>query len=184
LIWAVGIVLGLSKIAAYSRTPAPITAQPQRWPARSTLAPPARQPVLVVSLHPRCSCSRATLEELNKLMARNQNPLEVRILVYQPSTQARQWAESEMVQRAGALPGVHLIRDVDGVEALRFGLDFSGATALYAPAGQLLFSGGITGARGHIGDNAGESSILALLAHQATAIRHSPVFGCSIKDGN
>ena len=56
-----------------------------------------------------------------------------------------------------------MLRDDDGAEARRFGAETSGQTLLYDEHGALLFSGGITGARGHAGDNAGRASLVALL---------------------
>jgi hypothetical protein len=53
---------------------------------------------------------------------------------------------------------------------------------LYNSDGQLLFSGGITGARGHEGDNAGEDLVIAGLNGQNVGFQHTPVFGCSLQD--
>ena len=44
----------------------------------------------------------------------------------------------------------------------------------------LTFSGGITAARGHQGDNDGRRSVLASLAGTATGLPMTPVFGCYI----
>ncbi|HEY6421580.1 MAG TPA: hypothetical protein VIX59_21490 [Candidatus Binataceae bacterium] len=46
---------------------------------------------------------------------------------------------------------------------------------LYDRRGRLLFSGGITGARGHFGDNAGVSAIVALIDTPASAGLDRPV---------
>jgi hypothetical protein len=56
----------------------------------------------------------------------------------------------------------------------------SGQTFLYDARGTLLFSGGITGARGHAGDNAGRASIVALLNRAGAATTSTNVFGCSL----
>ena len=45
----------------------------------------------------------------------------------------------------------------------------SGQTFLYDARGTLLFSGGITGARAHAGDNAGRQSLVALLNREPAA---------------
>jgi hypothetical protein len=85
-------------------------------------------------------------------------------------------------ETAAAVPGVRVVRD-DGAEAWRFGARVSGQVMVYDHAGRLQFSGGITGARGHEGDNAGRDAIEALLAgrpHAASAF----VFGCLLFDGD
>jgi len=58
---------------------------------------------------------------------------------------------------------VTIVTDADGAEANRFGAETSGHTLLFDFGRRLLFSGGITDSRGHTGDNAGESAIVALI---------------------
>ena len=70
--------------------------------------------------------------------------------------------------------------DDEGIEARRFGVSTSGQTLLYDKAGALLFSGGITGARAHQGDNDGRRSIVALLNRKTPGRTATNVFGCSL----
>ena len=62
----------------------------------------------------------------------------------------------------------------------RFHVTTSGQTLLYSAAGELLFSGGITFARGHAGDNAGRTAIESYSAGDSPGYRQTPVFGCPI----
>ena len=71
-------------------------------------------------------------------------------------------------------------RDDDGAEARRFGVATSGQTLVYDTRGALAFSGGITGARAHRGDNAGRQAIVDLLNNGSTARSTTNVFGCSL----
>ena len=48
--------------------------------------------------------------------------------------------------------------------------------------GRLVFSGGITVARGHSGDNAGRSALAALLTDGTAATTKTAVFGCFLRD--
>ncbi len=73
-----------------------------------------------------------------------------------------------------------VVRDDDGVEARSFGAATSGQTFLYDKRGALLFSGGITGARAHQGDNAGRQSVVALLNSGPRAHSATSVFGCPL----
>jgi hypothetical protein len=61
-----------------------------------------------------------------------------------------------------------------------FGAETSGTILLYDYHGNLLFKGGITGSRGHAGDNLGEDAIASLCLGQAAATNQTPVFGCSL----
>ena len=49
-----------------------------------------------------------------------------------------------------------------------------------APSGELLFSGGITGSRGHAGQNSGEDAVIALVNGHSLPLTHSHVFGCDL----
>jgi hypothetical protein len=51
---------------------------------------------------------------------------------------------------------------------------------LYDSAGNLLFRGGITSARGHAGDNAGRAAVVSLLTSDEAEGRDTPVFGCPL----
>ena len=81
---------------------------------------------------------------------------------------------------ASTIPGVTIVRDDDGVEAARFHAS-SGATVLYDTQGRLLFSGGITSARGHEGDSAGLQRISSLLRTGKADRSDAPVYGCSMR---
>jgi CheY-like chemotaxis protein len=56
----------------------------------------------------------------------------------------------------------------------------SGQTLLYDEDGRLGFSGGVTGARAHPGDNAGRQSLVALLNREVAGRRGTNVFGCAL----
>jgi hypothetical protein len=51
---------------------------------------------------------------------------------------------------------------------------------LYDARGRLLFSGGLTSARGHEGDSFGLRRIRSLLLTGEADRRDAPVFGCSL----
>jgi hypothetical protein len=82
--------------------------------------------------------------------------------------------------RALDIPGAMAIVDVEGIEARRFGAKTSGLTLLYDPNRQLAFQGGITEGRGHEGDNAGSSLLLARLNGTANGLGRADTFGCPL----
>jgi hypothetical protein len=185
LIWVGSIASGLSVLWAYDNTPGDAAHAPADWPAASRLAPDANGPTLVVLAHPRCTCTAASLDELAELLVRTPHLPRVYVLFLKPvdvsGAEEREWAEDAWLwQRATRIPGVTVVRDVDGREAHRFDAFTSGQAMLYDAAGRLLFSGGLTGARGHAGDNAGRASLLALLTHEGAHYSTTPVFGCPL----
>jgi hypothetical protein len=75
---------------------------------------------------------------------------------------------------------VRALEDPDGEEARRFGASTSGQTLLYSGKGRLLFNGGITASRGHIGPNDGWDAVVSLLQTGTAKHQTTPVFGCSM----
>jgi hypothetical protein len=130
--------------------------------------------------HPRCSCTRASLNELAILMTRAAGRLSATVIFVRPDGTPPGWDDTDLRRTAAAIPGVHVLTDSAGLEASRFGAWTSGQVCYYDAAGRLAFSGGITAGRGHEGDNAGRSSLEARLAGYDSGPRHTAVFGCSL----
>jgi hypothetical protein len=86
---------------------------------------------------------------------------------------------AELAQVRVALPRVHTVITNDETEMARFGARTSGYVAAYDAAGRLRFSGGITGSRGHQGDNAGRETLIAVLTSADRTGTHA-VFGCAL----
>lgn len=181
VLWVAGIAFGLYELAVFSNTSGDPGAPAAQWPVGATAKLAPDRPTLVLALHPQCACSRATLEELGRLLARAPRPLRVEVLAFQPDA-AEDWSETGLVPQAQSMPGVAVRLDRNGAEAKRFGMTVSGHAMLYSAKGELLFSGGITRARGHAGDNAGRSAILSLLGNGPPGVARTRVFGCSILD--
>jgi hypothetical protein len=155
---------------------------PQHWPSESRIARTPGLPTLVMLAHPHCPCSRASVEELDRLMAQADGAVSAHVLFVKPDGVPDDWEQSDLWTRAVAIPGVHARRDDLGGEAERFGAATSGQVVLYDGVGELLFSGGITSARGHSGDNAGRDSVLSLLTSGRADRDSTPVFGCPLHE--
>ena len=178
--WITSAVGGLYIVWAYDNTPG-VPAKPQaEWPEATRLARAGDRPTLVLLAHPQCTCTRATLGELAEALARVKALPKTYVVFLKPSTMPDGWEKSDLWTTAAGLPNATVIRDDDGLEAERFGAVTSGQTMLYDARGQLLFSGGITGARAHAGDNAGRSAIVSLLNSRAATHSTTNVFGCSL----
>jgi hypothetical protein len=176
--WLLTVGAGMRMLWAYADTPGrPAAAQPT-WPAAASFSRDASGPVLVLFLHPQCPCSRATIAELSRLLASAPAPAAIYALVYRPVDAEAGWEHTDLWNSAAALPGVHVMTDVGGAQARVFGAFVSGQTLLYSATGSLLFSGGITDARGHEGDNPGRAALTSLLSGGTPAAAGTPVFGC------
>jgi hypothetical protein len=128
--------------------------------------------------HAYCPCSKASTEELSIVMARTQGKLDAYVFLYTPSGES---GAPSLRKTAEAIPGVTIIDDPDAQTARHLGAFTSGQTLLYTPDGQLVFNGGITGSRGHSGDNTGRQTIVARVHHQTPSVAATPVFGCSLR---
>ncbi|MCA9279820.1 MAG: hypothetical protein H6815_09565 [Phycisphaeraceae bacterium] len=106
--------------------------------------------------------------------------LDIIVLVYAPESMPADWERTSLWNLFSDIPGVHVVSDYNGEEIQQFGASTSGECLLFDPSGNLVFSGGITGARGHVGDNAGSANIVAFSRGHQIHTAQTPVFGCSI----
>jgi hypothetical protein len=178
--WLGTVAAGLWVVRAYDNTPGVSAAAPGRWPAGTHLIPAGTGPTLVMLAHPMCPCTRASLDELAEALARSTTAAKTYVLFIRPAGFADGWERSDLWQRAARIPGVTPVGDDAGAEAARFGTSTSGQTLLYGADGSLLFSGGITGSRGHAGDNEGRAGLLALLTRTGRGQTRTNVFGCPL----
>lgn len=179
-LWFVAVVGGLAGVAIHANRAGIPARAPSTWPTDSALARDTARPTLVMLVHPKCDCTRASLAELTKLMTRAAGHVTAYVVVMRPGGVADAWEEGQLQKTASHIPGVSVVVDRGGVEVDRFGAETSGQTLLYAADGTLTFSGGTTIARGHEGDSPGVAAMLAAIGgdHQAPAA--APVFGCEL----
>jgi hypothetical protein len=181
-IWLGAAAAGLLVLWQYDNTPGIAANAPGQWPAGSALVRATDRPTLVMLAHPHCTCTRASLGELREAIARAQTTPTTYVLFMTPKHFPDGWEHTDLWRTASALPGVTVVRDDNGREAQRFGAETSGQTLLYDAHGTLVFSGGITGARSHPGDNIGRQSLVALLNQASAAHDGTSVFGCPLFD--
>jgi hypothetical protein len=182
--WLLVIGFGLRILWGYENTPGVTAQAPRRWPVESKIQPARDHATLVMLAHPHCPCTRASMAELASVMAHSQGRLSAFVLFIKPAGFSASWEMTDLWNTAAKIPGVRAIVDDDGAEAERFHAVTSGQTVLYDADGQLLFSGGITGSRGHVGDNAGRSAIVSLVNAGVTERSETLVFGCPLFDPN
>jgi hypothetical protein len=178
--WLLVMVLGTGWICAHSNTPGVAVPGPQNWPRGSRISVPVNGPVLVMFAHPQCPCTQATMGELEQLMADCQGRLEAQVWFVKPPGTAENWTNTGLWRAAARIPGVTVYCDANGVEARRFNAVTSGETLLYDQEGHLLFQGGITISRGHVGDNPGLTGLETLVEGKSSVPIKTPVFGCSL----
>ena len=182
LVWLFAVGAGIAMILNYQNTPGPSGATPEHWPAGTPIALDGSHDTLVMFAHPKCPCTRASVEELNRLLALCHGRVTTHVFFFKPSQGPGDWTQTDLRQSVAAIPGVAVHDDPDARMARQFGADTSGYVVLYNAQGQLLYHGGITGSRGHAGDNAGEAAIAAMITGENPGLKEAPVFGCSLGD--
>jgi hypothetical protein len=181
-VWLLGVGAVLFWMSRYSSTAGQSGRPPLVWPSSSALSPATTGSTLLLFVHPHCPCTRATLRELELLLAECNGALSALVLFHQPHGVPADWTKTDLWRAACRTKGVTAQVDRAGVEAKRFQAQTSGMALLYDTQSRLLFSGGITLARGHSGDNPGRSTIAALVRGTLSSPARTPVFGCPLFD--
>lgn len=181
-IWCGLIIWRLCSLIQFDTTPGARGRPLAEWPATTSLPLDVRPSrfTLLLFLHARCSCSHASLHELEQLLGPGSERVSPHIIVADPAGGGS--PSGALWEQARALPGAVLHWDHAGIEAQRFGALTSGDVLLWDAQGRLLYRGGITPARGHIGDSPGPRAIRAFLQSDRTPAQDAPVFGCPISN--
>ena len=173
-------VLGL--LTSYSsKAGAAATEALTTFPAASTLPRREGRTTLVMIAHTKCACTRASLRELERTLARSGGNVDTFVLFVGPPSSGL----LDLRATARAIPGVQVVEDEE--EARRFGALTSGQTYLFDGRGRLVFRGGLTPSRGHEGASVGGDAIRRFLdsphdspAASSASAQASDVFGCAL----
>ena len=98
--WLLAAAGGMAVLWAYGATAGTPAEPPARWPAMSTVAREPGRPTLLVFAHPHCPCTRATVEELDRLLASVDVPPQVHVLFTRPDGTEPTWERTDLWRRA------------------------------------------------------------------------------------
>ncbi|MAY74711.1 MAG: RedB [Phycisphaerae bacterium] len=176
--WAVIVVGGFAALALYTHTGGQVSPPPTAERVPIELESDAF--TLVMAIHPKCSCTDASLYELQRLARDLHDRVAFRFLVYVPSDAGDDWiiGAHRDIATTG-VPGA-VIDDPRGELASSMGMLTSGSVALFDPDGEPRFWGGITRSRGHAGDNLGSDAIRAIVRGDESETMTTTVYGCEI----
>jgi hypothetical protein len=179
-VWAVVVCGAVFAYTTHATTAGTNAAAPTRWPSDAPVARDPDRMTLLVLVHPMCPCSRATLRELARILARTGDRVATRVVFMRSMKTRADPRASSLWGEATDIPGVVASVDDQGALARTFGAATSGQTLLYGADGALLFAGGITQPGGYEGDNAGRDALEGLIAGTAHAAPRMSVFGCPL----
>ena len=183
--WCAAVGWGWCAMTAYSlKTDDDPAAMSADWPSGSQLPRAAGRPTLLVFLHPKCPCSRATATELERLLdgpvGAADPACQVIVVAVTPVSPDESWTATPLLDRCGRLPGAQVVVDRGGEEAALFGAATSGTVLWFDAAGRRQYGGGITIARGHEGASVGGAALACLLNGEEAAVDCRPAFGCRL----
>jgi len=179
VLWIAGVAAGYAWLVAYEEKPGAIGPAPGAIAERDD-----ERPLLRLFIHPHCPCSKASLTELAWILDHVKEPLECEVVFVRPDGVPQGWEKGSSWDKVQSMPNVRTRVDEGGALAKVHGVKTSGHVVLIDPTGQVLFSGGITELRGHVGDNAGRRLLLARLRHETKEIGRNDVFGCPVLNPN
>lgn len=180
LFWTSSIIGGMVYHYRYETSPGVASTSPEQWPDGSSAPFSSGKVNIIVSLHPRCPCSRASLEALQRLQKHLGDGASIQVQFWMPEGAGPEWRKTDLWQQAASLPNARLCADEGGVEARRFGATTSGHIAIFNADGRRIYSGGLTAVRGRVGNSADIDRICALIEDELPAPLATPVFGCPL----
>src|SRR6478735_1308532 len=89
--WGIAVVVGLVLLFIYQTAPGANGNPSQHWPAGSRIVPAANQVHLVMVAHPRCPCTRASIEALARIMAQCRERATASVLFWKPKRAVAGW---------------------------------------------------------------------------------------------
>lgn len=182
--WVFGLAVGVMAVVclhtlfAHAFVPSDIRSGPRRWPAGGLSRSPERGHVVMFA-HPGCPCTQASLTNLAELAEHWPGGFELTVIFVTHGLDSNAVPQSPGVRTARQMHATRVYFD-DGREAQRFGARVSGEVFAFDARGQTVFHGGLTAARGHVGDSDGLRQLERALTGSPGSVIEAPVFGCRL----
>lgn len=180
-IWIGLLLIGHTVLFEYELTAGPLSNSKRIFPDRSLIQLTHSCQNLILFLHPACPCSAATVDEFRDLMGQGEKDSVGTVVFFMPRAKESEWSVAPIISSVKRIPNVSTLYDADGSQAKLFGATTSGHLFLYDGRGILQFSGGITGSRGHTGDNQYFELAKRTIVCKSPQFATAPVFGCSLR---
>ncbi len=178
VLWAVAVAVAVGALMTYGNRPGELGEPAPTWSLEALGEPATDRPTLVMFVHPKCPCTRASLEQVAKVQAARPHAFDLQFVIFVPTDEVGDWRNSDLIAFALRLAPEGVQFDSGGVLTKDAGARVSGTVAFYSTDGRLQFWGGVTPARGHQGPAAGLEAIRDLIDGNDAASRRAAVFGC------
>ncbi len=180
-IWIGLLLIGHTVLFEYELTAGPLSNSKRIFPDKGSVQLTHSRQNLILFLHPACPCSVATVDEFRDLMRQGEKDSVGTVVFFMPHGKEGEWSMLPIITSVRRIPNVSILFDADSSQADLFGATTSGHVFLYDGRGILQFSGGITGSRGHTGDNQYFELAKKTILCKSPKYTTTPVFGCSLR---
>lgn len=154
-------------------------AQPGSWATSVFPDVDDQQPWLVMTVHPECACTELAMASLAESLRDQQVRVSVYVAMPETATPAQRQQCRDVWQVYREYSGQMQVCQVTPAAMQAAGAYTSGEVWVYGPHGQQWFRGGVTPARGHVGNCLGLQSVIVAL-RTSMAQSSAPVFGCAL----
>ncbi len=104
-LWLLATLAGTWFLWRYANVPGEGASAPTRWPSDARVNLSRQGDTLVMFAHPQCPCTRASLAELERIIAKSQRAVTPWIVFYKPLHTDDGWEQTDLWRTAAAIPG-------------------------------------------------------------------------------
>src|SRR5688500_947730 len=96
LIWLLIVGIGATILSNHQETAGGVALTPEHWPSGTKIPLALDRATLVMFAHPKCPCTRASIEELNRLLARSSGRIATHVFFLKPDGTAEDWTQTDL----------------------------------------------------------------------------------------
>src|SRR5262245_14064773 len=104
LTWVVVVGLGMLWLLKFERVPGAAGSPGPDWPGGSLIERKTDRPTLLMFVHPRCPCTRASLGELEQILALCPDSVATQIVIFKPHDGGQDWLGGDVPTMARKIP--------------------------------------------------------------------------------
>ena len=119
--WLLVVGIGTWKMLSFDFAAGDAGLPVSQWPSDSTLVRSEVLPTLVVFIHPKCPCSNATANELERLESKLRIRAKCIVVFSQPVGAPSDWCNTRTAKAFSHIPNIETQIDEGNLEAARFG---------------------------------------------------------------
>src|ERR1700722_18251613 len=116
-LWLSAVGVGIAMVFGYENTSGAAGTAPKQWVSGTSIPLDPVRDTLIMFAHPRCPCTSASLDELNRLLAQSGGHIAAHVLFFKPPGSPPDWTHTGLWRNAAAIPGVTVQEDVDDAVA-------------------------------------------------------------------